>query len=266
MKNEIKPNFLVIGAQRAGTTWLYECLREHPDIYLPEQKELHYFDLNLAKGEQWYLSHFANANETAIGEITPNYYQYPGAIEEALVLLPSAKLIFILREPKERALSQFSLFKEKWGVSTVEQAIMERPEFADLSLQGKHLKRIISIVPRERLLILFYDDLASKPLEFLSSIYRFLNVKETEAPLFLNKTVNKVLFPNIQLTLRKVGMGTLLDVVKNSRFAEPVKNILSIVAAETKTKPSLPDSFEKELHEDTKYIEAALDIDLKHWR
>ena len=54
----MKPNFLVIGAQRAGTTWLYECLREHPEIFLPETKELHYFDLNHEKGDEWYFQHF----------------------------------------------------------------------------------------------------------------------------------------------------------------------------------------------------------------
>ena len=99
----MKPNFLVIGAQRAGTTWLYECLREHPEIFLPETKELHYFDLNHEKGYEWYFQHFEGASEKAIGEITPNYYQYPGAIEKAHALLPEAKFIFILREPKAKA-------------------------------------------------------------------------------------------------------------------------------------------------------------------
>ena len=115
----MKPNFLVIGAQRAGTTWLYECLREHPEIFLPETKELHYFDLNHEKGDEWYFRHFEGASEKAIGEITPNYYQYPGAIEKAHVLLPEAKFIFILREPKARAISQFALFKEKWGLTSI---------------------------------------------------------------------------------------------------------------------------------------------------
>jgi hypothetical protein len=261
----LKPNFLVIGAQRAGTTWLYECLREHPEIFLPETKELHYFDLNHEKGDEWYFQHFEGVSEKAIGEITPNYYQYPGAIEKAHALLPEAKFIFILREPKARAISQFALFKEKWGLTSIEQALEEKPEFADLSLQGKHLQRISSIVPKENLLVLFYEDLASSPLSFLSSVYRFLGVREVGSPSFLNKRVNKVLMPNAQQTLRNIGLGKLLDALKESKLAEPIKRVIGKLDSPQKQQVNLPDSFLRDLEEDINRIEQSLNVDLKHW-
>ena len=70
------PNFLVVGAQRAGTTWLDAILRQHPEIYLPvKRKEIHFFDKNFSKGETWYSGFFpddsAASDYKAIGEITP---------------------------------------------------------------------------------------------------------------------------------------------------------------------------------------------------
>lgn len=69
------PDFLCIGSQRAGTTWLHECLREHPDLFLPEQKELHFFNSSFDKGLEYYSSMFKGGvyGEQKFGEISPNY-------------------------------------------------------------------------------------------------------------------------------------------------------------------------------------------------
>ena len=66
------PNFIGIGAQRAATTWLYQCLKEHPEVYVPDVKEIHFFDENYDKPLAWYLSFFENAGGyRAVGVITP---------------------------------------------------------------------------------------------------------------------------------------------------------------------------------------------------
>ena len=75
------PNFLGIGAQRAGTTWLYNCLNEHPDVFVSSAKEIHFFSHEFDRGVTWYEGHFQGRNtESAIGEITPNYLNVPAAI------------------------------------------------------------------------------------------------------------------------------------------------------------------------------------------
>jgi len=71
------PNYLVIGAQRCGTTWLAETLGQHPDIYVPRPKEIHFFNHseNYAKGIDWYRSRFPGyEGQRAVGEFTPNYF------------------------------------------------------------------------------------------------------------------------------------------------------------------------------------------------
>lgn len=110
------PNFLIIGAQKAGTSWLAYQLEKHPEVYLPK-KEIHYFDkeFNYAKGLDWYKSHFDSVTtETAIGEKTPEYLWANGAGWEdhlsnvhknLFETLPNARLIITLRNPVDRAIS-----------------------------------------------------------------------------------------------------------------------------------------------------------------
>ena len=78
-------NFLVIGAQKAGTTWLDDMLRQHPDVFTPPQKELHFFSKlsNFDKGLAWYCDHFSLlGDEKAVGECTPNYIRTVFASDE----------------------------------------------------------------------------------------------------------------------------------------------------------------------------------------
>ena len=100
------PKFLGIGAPKAGTTWLHHNLAAHPDLYLPPEKELHYFTVALHRGMRWYSSRFEDAGARIPGEITPGYI----ALNQrriALVrdLMPDCRLILIMRNPVDRAWS-----------------------------------------------------------------------------------------------------------------------------------------------------------------
>ncbi len=110
------PNFLIIGAQKCGTTWLARMLSQHPDVYMAED-EIHYFDKahNFAKGTAWYERHFAAASgERAVGEKTPDYLWANGRGAEGHLpdvhrnvhgCLPDARLIVVLKNPVDRAVS-----------------------------------------------------------------------------------------------------------------------------------------------------------------
>ena len=100
------PHFLGIGAQKAGTTSLYELLRQHDELFLPERKELQYFSLHLQEGAQWYLNHFASAKAGQLrGEISPYYLFHPAVPERIFAIRPTMKLIVLLRHPIERTVS-----------------------------------------------------------------------------------------------------------------------------------------------------------------
>jgi hypothetical protein len=103
----LKPSFIIIGAQRAGTTSLYSYLAEHPLIAPAALKEVHFFDVHFAKGTGWYWGQFpaSPAAGAITGEASPYYLFHPLAPQRIAELLPEVKLITLLRNPIDRALS-----------------------------------------------------------------------------------------------------------------------------------------------------------------
>ena len=103
------PNFIVIGAQKCGTTYLYDELVQHPHVAAARTKEIHYFDINHDRGPGWYRAFFprqAGARRQT-GEASPGYLFHPHASRRLQALVPAAKLIVLLRNPIERAYSHY---------------------------------------------------------------------------------------------------------------------------------------------------------------
>lgn len=101
------PDFVIIGAQKGGTTALFQMLAQHPDVSPSVVKEVHFFDLNYDRGEAWYRRHFRENTALRTGEASPYYLFHPEAPGRLQAMLPSAQLIVILRDPVERALSHY---------------------------------------------------------------------------------------------------------------------------------------------------------------
>jgi hypothetical protein len=120
-----KPLFLIIGTQKGGTTSLYQYLLQHPQVQAAQQKEVHFFDLNYDLGEAWYLDQFLSTdqlpsanptisnrptpslNQGITGEASPYYLLHPLVPQRAAAFNPEFKLIVLLRDPVDRALSQY---------------------------------------------------------------------------------------------------------------------------------------------------------------
>jgi hypothetical protein len=110
MSSHAKPDFLIIGAQKAGTTSLYEYMVKHPAIEPASKKEIHYFDKNFYKGRWWYRSHFPKKSrmpDKITGEASPSYLFYPGTARRIQKVLPGARLLVLLRNPVDRAISSY---------------------------------------------------------------------------------------------------------------------------------------------------------------
>jgi hypothetical protein len=125
------PDFIIIGAQRCGTTSLYNYLTQHPLILSALRKEVHYFDNNFHKGVSWYQAFFplislrngyakilSIDNSHLTGEATPYYLFHPLTPKRIAGLLPQVKLIVILRNPVDRAYSHF-LHATRMGFETL---------------------------------------------------------------------------------------------------------------------------------------------------
>ena len=132
------PSFLILGAQRAGTSSLYNYLRQHPSLRLPRKKEMHFFDLYYMRGLKWYARQFPAFvfNRTKkTGEATPYYLFHPAVAERVANALPNVKLIALLRDPTVRAFSHFqmSVFKGNETILDFEVALAAEHE----RLQGE---------------------------------------------------------------------------------------------------------------------------------
>jgi hypothetical protein len=207
----VLPDFLVIGAEKCGTTSLYEALSSHPDVHPARRKEPHYFDYQHARGETWYRAWFPFVWMRALrtirrgrfltGEASPDYIFHPHAARRAHALLPEAKLIAILRDPVLRAFSHHQQQMRK-GRETLsfEEAIEREPDRVDAPLarmardealavesvtrfsylaRGRYaeqLERWLAHYPRERLLVLFSEELSKQPAETLRRAFAFLGV------------------------------------------------------------------------------------------
>ncbi len=141
------PGFLCVGAAKSGTTSLHEILSAHPDIYLPERKEIHFFenDENYSKGLKWYEQYFlAYKNEKITGEITADYMFYDYVPKRiATALGNQVKLIYMLRDPVDRAYSEY-LFNVRRGFfkGSFLQAIEHEKKFDPTQFQNRYFTHI----------------------------------------------------------------------------------------------------------------------------
>lgn len=206
------PNFLIIGAHKAGTTSLYHYLKQHPQIYMSSVKETNFLDY---EGENWefrgpggnviklfpvtnieaYQTLFQEvSNETAIGEASPRYLYNPRVPERIQHYIPDTKLIAILRDPVERAFSNFSHFVRDGyePLDDFSQAIQEAEVRFRNDLPGgkyvrygfyyAHLKTYFERFNRAQIRIYLYEEFKANPLCVLQDIFRFLNVDDTFTP------------------------------------------------------------------------------------
>ncbi|WP_456432620.1 sulfotransferase family protein, partial [Thermosulfuriphilus sp.] len=232
------PNFLGIGAQRSATTWLFECLREHPEIFLPSQKEIHFFDENFEKGLQWYESFFKEVSkEKAIGEITPNYYHNPDVLERIKTVLPRVKMLLALRHPLDRAYSAYRLLHEHYKNIPFESALSPDSYLLDLSLYARHISYLYKIFSPSQIHIFFYEDILRDPISVLKGIYRFLNVDESFIPQAISSRYNQVIFPRAQKLMETMGLGFLLSLIKASPFGPLIKSVHARLSSSPKSRP-----------------------------
>jgi hypothetical protein len=187
-----KPNFLIIGAEKSGTTWLYDRLRRHPDVFMPEVKEIHYFNQldsnhqprrNYERhGFEWYEDHFrAREGEAAVGEVTPMYLCDKQASKRIRTHLPNVRLVACLRYPTDRAYSHYWMARGKEHMTRSFREVVQKRtlRFIERGRYGKQLERYLSQFNRSQILVLVHEELFADPVQHLNAISSFLGVEDT---------------------------------------------------------------------------------------
>jgi hypothetical protein len=252
----VLPNFLIIGAQKAGTTSLYHYLDQHPQIYMSSEKEPGFFAFEGEKpnfcgpGDQALCNHViidieayrslfeGVSDEIAIGEASTWYLYSPKAPERIKHYIPNAKLILILRNPVERAFSAFMHARRDGRESLTDFARALREEevriernweylwhYKHMGFYSVQLKRYFEQFDRDRIKVYLYEDLNASPAELLKDIFQFLGVDQNFIPEVFTRL-------NPSGIRKSKTIDTLLD-NKN-----PVKNFL---------RPLLPVRLRKEI-------------------
>lgn len=190
-------DFFVIGAQKAGTTSLYHYLKRHPGICMPNDKEAPFFsdDTAFSKGLAWYLDEYfkKRMDDQKLGTVTPSYMVYATVPERISSLCKNAKIIAILRDPLDRAESQYKMMVRAFGEKrSFQEMIDEQINAAVLKKErvtttlvnsniilgeyGRILSSYLQYFDRNKLLILFSEDLMKNPEKVMEKIYKFLDV------------------------------------------------------------------------------------------
>ena len=181
------PNFIGIGAPKAGTTWLFQCLREHPQVFIAPCKETNFFDYGTIAGRlHEYQAHFSGAaGQLAVGEISTRYLTSMCAPERILNYLPAARLFVTLRNPIEQIYSHywhlsrqnFHQWSRATAPATFEQALEQyQDRLLGPARYARHIERWLKHFDRSQLLVILYDDIETRPAEVMQTLCEFLRV------------------------------------------------------------------------------------------
>lgn len=201
------PNFLIGGAGKSGTTTLWAVLRQHPDVFMPMVKDISFFSSDVAprpqyhQGIDWYAGLFAGAaGHRAIGEASVSYLYDPESPRLIQKHLGMPRLVFILRDPSERAYSHYWQ-ERKRGLRLPPFDELVRtgaPPFDRMVRTGRyatHLRRYFDYFPRESVLVLRYEELRDAPDALYRRVCAFLDIDPALIPRDTAQRTNTAALP-----------------------------------------------------------------------
>jgi len=246
---EYLPDFLIIGVQKAATSWLYYCLNEHPEIHLPAHKrEVDFLggEKFQKKGWEWWTSRFEGARASQIiGDVSVDYIYNDEAPKLVKEKVGEVKLIVSLRDPIERAISAYywnlrkgkipnrslnegfreviNTFKDSSQTKVDEDAASLYQNIIQRGFYDSQIERYLNYFNLEDFLFLSFQKIKSKPLEQLQNLYRFLEVQADFKPDSLYRKPKRNSYLQTLITLERLG--------KHSKFVGKFADILHNLAS-----------------------------------
>jgi len=188
-----KIDFICAGAQKSGTTTLFNMLSQHPSVYMPRRKELYFFDdeRNFKKGYIWYESLFEEDSDLQVkGDITPDYILFPKCAKRILNYNPDVKILIMLRNPADRAFSHYQMKKrdteENKSFSEALKSEAERTgrgyrsmmkySYLQRGFYYKQLKPYFDLFPPENIKIIIFEEFIKDIINHMGEIEMFLEI------------------------------------------------------------------------------------------
>jgi len=292
-----KVNFIGVGAPRCGTTWIAECLMQHPEIGFPGIKELNYFSKTRENGKgeyeingiKKYLQIFEKCkSKKIIGEYSTYYMIDMNVAKIIKKHFPDVKIIISLRNPVERSYSdwknrKFSHLNEK---RNFEDAFFNEEgldSYKERGMYYKQVKNYLDLFPKENVFIILMEEIKNNPEKVIRELYKFLGVKENFIPKDLHKksneslgTKNKFLRKSLKLSseiyrkLESTFLGKFLSCLKRKTNANELLWKIDQKNKTEKVEEKISEETEKRLREiyfeDIEKLEKLIGRDLESWK
>jgi len=291
-----KVDFIGVGPPKTSTTWIADNLRKHPDVFIPKQKEIHYFNefqnpiyQNVRnhyrdKPIDWYHSFFKGANPNQkVGEFTVLYFESENCAQDIFSYNPNVKIIISLRNPIDKALSffQFAIQKGIYSPKTIFEDLIESDDYILRNgLYAEGLERYMKVFPKNQIHLAIHDHLVADPQSYYDSILGFLDLAEHSPDTIFKKSnsaktvrfylLNKLIV-STRSFLHSKQLFWIFPILKKTgitQLAEYIQSKLNVKPIESK--PTLKQSTREHLLsyylDDIKRTEKILGIDLSNWK
>ncbi len=278
----MKPYFIGIGAYKSGTSWIHNCLYEHPEIFSPI-KETYFFNngANFPGNAERYEDFFRNCPAGARpGEFCPGYLSDSAVPLRIFAHYPTVRLIVSLRNPTDRAFSHYTADVCSGVIPATlsfRDAVISRPLYVREGLYAPSLRRYLSFFSRKKILILIYEDILADPERVMRSVYSFLGVDSYFSPSMLRVKVNasrvvrsvmmEHILISISLMLQWHGFHRLWWFIKRAGFGYFILRCNTACAASPlKISPEDKEFLKAYFDEDVRATESIIGRPLSGWR
>lgn len=279
------PTFIGVGGKKCGSTWLSECLREHPEIFMSSPKEIGFFSGRRYKnlGLEWYHSFFPeNGHFKAVGEFSPDYLHRPSGPKRMYQTLGKCQIITVLRNPMNRFLSDYKQAKRDVALPNhhvitlkeIREIENHKPGLIEYSFYSNALERYLAYFNPEQVLILTNEQFSTQPENALKTTFQFLGVDPEFQPTLLYKTISSgglsrfPLFERARITLHeslKYTFPWAIDWVKKAGVTEWYRKVNTKHASITLT-PDAKAYLSEQFIEDLEKLEELTGENYKTWK
>lgn len=273
---------------KCATTWLAECLREHPQILMSLPKETHFFSTNWEKGEAWYRSCFRNyGDEEAVGEFSVDYLYTAESLQRIVGCFPDGvRIVICLRNPVDRTVSHIKHYMRSGRLpiakgrlltrAYLDEAVRARPEVIRYSLYARPVESYIRAFGEDRVLVLLKDEIDEDPGAVLERAYRFLGVRADFVPRATTRSISSGMIPRFPV-LEKIRRRIYRPLKKKVPDVRSLVRSLGLHSLYTRLNrdrrscgPLLPDHLRgrlvEEFRADVESLEGVLGRDLSAWK
>lgn len=270
--NQGLPHFVIIGAVKGATTWIHNQLQDNSAIFLPGP-EPHFFSQHFDRGLDHYRQIFAAAKTgQMLGEKSADYLAHPDAAKSMATILPDARLIVQLRNPVDRAYSDYKMLYRRGTVTDRPEAYLdgratEWPRFLEDGLYARHLTRWLDHFDAEQLQVLLFEDVTSAPTDTVAAVCRHIGAPYRYSSAVGARSRNDSSAQFLPLPIRTM-LSSLKPAARPLRGNVAFEGVRRVFAREIRY-PPLADTLRQRMVDyyarDVERLSALIGRDLGHW-